>query len=196
MATGVLVDANILFPRTTRDWLFLLRNETKAGMFTVYASEDIIAETLYRLRRKSPEAPGSLIRCVHDRIVEQLDMRVDDFEVDGSFPGTDPDDAHVHAAAISSGAGILLTADTGFTRMNEDTLDELPYAVYTPDEFFVLIDDSMPNAVSQVTHQQLTYWYGREGDADLAKHLRDAGCSDFADRVARHIRVLSGLPRG
>lgn len=64
----MLVDANVLFSRTLRDWLFLLRNETEGGMFTVYATEDILAETLYRMRRKYPLAPGHLTSRAHDRI--------------------------------------------------------------------------------------------------------------------------------
>lgn len=44
MGTGV--DANVLFSKTLRDWLFLLRHETQGQMYTVLATEDIIAETV------------------------------------------------------------------------------------------------------------------------------------------------------
>ena len=113
MALGVLVDANVLYSRTLRDWLFLLKLRSEAGMFTVYATEDIIAEVLYRLRRDNPNKPGHFIAGIHDRIVANIDDRITDFQIDGSFPGDDPDDAHVHAAAVASGARILLTDDSG-----------------------------------------------------------------------------------
>lgn len=39
-------------------------------MFTVYATEDILAETLYRMRRKRPAAPGHMTSRVHDLIMK------------------------------------------------------------------------------------------------------------------------------
>ncbi|MGB4834514.1 MAG: hypothetical protein WBP28_00340 [Nostocoides sp.] len=75
MALGVLVDANVLYSRTLRDWLFLLKLRSEAGMFTVYATEDIIAEVLYRLRRDNPNEPGHFIAGIHDRIVANIDDR-------------------------------------------------------------------------------------------------------------------------
>lgn len=98
MVTGVLVDANVLYSKTLRDWLFLLKLESDGNMFSVLVTEDVIAETLYRLRRNNPAAPGGLISNIHDRIVANIDERVSDFVVDGSFPGKDQNDAHVHAA--------------------------------------------------------------------------------------------------
>lgn len=194
VVTGVLVDANVLFSRTLRDWLFLLRNETNGGMFTVYATEDVLAETLYRLRRKHPDAPGRMISGIHDRVVEQLDECVADYEIDGTFPGKDENDAHVHAAAVASGAQILLTHDTGFTMLDEDVLARLPYEVHTPDSFFVLADDVHSAAVRAVTRAQLDYWFGRDGEIDLVKRVRDAGCPNFAQRVTAHIRDLDWTP--
>ncbi|MFT4189550.1 MAG: PIN domain-containing protein [Aeromicrobium sp.] len=194
MVAGVLVDANVLFSRTLRDWLFLLRNQAGGDLFTVYATEDIVAETVYRLRRRHPTAPGRVISHVHDLITEQLDLRVSDFTIDTTHPSPDPDDAHVHAAAVASEASILLTADTGFTRLPHHTLDSLPYEVRTPDAFFVLIDDTDPASVRQVTVQQLDCWFQRDDEADLAGSLRKAGCPLFARRVAGHVHRLRWTP--
>lgn len=163
-------------------------------MFTVFATEDVIAETLYRLRRNNPKAPGHLITGIHDRIVASLDGRVDDFEIDGSFSGTDQNDAHVHAAAVACGAAILLTADTGFAHMDEEAGDGQPYEVYDPDSFFVLINDSAPAVVRAVISEQLTYWYSKHGEADVPGYLLRSGCPEFAERVAQHIRTLEWTP--
>lgn len=190
MATGVLVDANVLFSKTLRDWLFLLRNETGGDMFTVYATEDILAETLYRMRRKRPAAPGHMTSRVHDLICEQLDDRVADYTIDGSYPGPDQDDAHVHAAAVASGAGKLLTADTGFTKLDADTAARLPYEVHTPDSFFTLIDDSAPMKVRAVTQKQQQHFLERDGEADLPARLKKASCPSFAERVRQHLQIL------
>src|SRR5690606_33306366 len=126
---------------------------TAGGMFTVHSSEDILAETLYRLRRSHPHAPGHMISQIHDRIVEQLDDRIVDFEIDGSFPGDDEHDAHVHAAALASGAKILLTADSDFLALPEKVLDGLTYEVHTPDYFFSLVNGAAPASVRSVARQ-------------------------------------------
>jgi len=189
MATGVLVDANVLYSRVLRDWLFLLKDETGGDMFTVHATEDILAETIYRLRRNHPDAPGSLTSRIQDRIRSNLDERVSDYTVDGSYPGTDKDDAHVHAAAVASGAGFLVTADTGFTKLDDAAMEQLPYEVHTPDTFFVLVDNSAPLKVRAVTQRQLRYYLDKDGGADLPDRLRKAGCPNFAKRVRAHLQA-------
>lgn len=195
MAIGVLVDANVLYSRTLRDWLFLIKLRSQGGLYTVHATEDILAEVLYRCRRAKPDAPGRLTKAIHDRIVDSLDGVVSDFVVDGSYPGDDPDDAHVHAAAVACGAEILLTADSGFTRVPEELDLRLPYEVHTPDSFFVLIDDSQPALVETVVGEQFTYWESRPGCRSLGAALRDAGCPLFADRVGEHLQHLGHIGR-
>lgn len=184
MPTRVLVDANVLYSRTLRDWLFLLKLESNGGMFTVLATEDVIAETLYRLRRKNPTADGSLISSVHDRIVKNIDERISDFVIDGSFLGDDGDDAHVHAAAVAGGASIVLTDDNGWS---DAIADQLPYEVHHPDSFFTLTDDSAPHVVRSVVARQVEYFCRRDGRADLPGALQRAGCFEFAERVRRHL---------
>lgn len=102
MPTGVFVDANVLFSRTLRDWLFLLRNETHGSMFTVCTSEDVIAETMYSIRREIPSMAGAQLTRIHDLISTQVDDRVTDYAIYGVSPVADPHDAHVHAAAVAS----------------------------------------------------------------------------------------------
>lgn len=190
MALGVLVDANVLYSRTLRDWLFLLKLRSEAGMFTVYATEDIIAEVLYRLRRDNPSKPGAFISGIHDRVVANIDDRITDFQIDGSFPGNDPDDAHVHAAAVASGARILLTDDSGFTDLPDDAIEQLPYEVHTCDSFFVLVDDVAPAIVSDVAAEQHAYWTSKPDSTDIASALERAGCPIFADRVREHMSAF------
>jgi len=192
VASGVLVDANVFFSRTTRDWLFLLRNQTR-GMFTVHATVDVVAEAVYSLRREFPNAPGRLTRRAHQLILDNLDELVEDFTVDEDWPGKDPDDAHVHAAAIACRATILLSGDKGFSGVPDDIDVLLPYEVHTTDSFFTLIDDSAPDDVRAVALEQHAYWSGRrEGwqASDLAAKLAAAGCPVFSERVLRHLEGI------
>lgn len=189
MATGVLADANVLWSRTLRDWLFQLRLEAN-GMFTVQATEDILAEVIYTLRREHPEWDGSKITRIRDHLSTFLDERIEAYPTDGSYPLSDPDDRHVHAAAVAGESDKLLTCDTGWLNLSEDLLDQLPYEVHHPDSFFVLVDDSASWVVRAVTLTQAQYWYSREGEVDLAGQLRKAACPEFAERVAHHLMTI------
>lgn len=190
MPTRVLVDANVLFSRTLRDWLALLYLESDA-LFSVHWTEDILAETIRGLRRKNPEWPGHKTTSIHDRIRGTFEGgRVDDFTHDPSYSGKDPDDSHVHAAAIACHANILLTNDEGFTLSASDST-ELPYEIYKPDPFFLLVDDAAPELVQIVTANQQKYWVQKDGGANLPRALRDAGCNDFAERVRQHLQDLA-----
>ena len=159
-------------------------------MFAVYATEDILAEVTYRMRRKYPAAPGNLTSRIHDQLHELLDDRVADYTIDGSYPGIDPDDAHVHAAAVASGTGVVVTADSGFTKLGVDVMERLPYEVHTADTFFTLIDDSSPLTVRAVTQKQLEYFMRRDGESDMPSRLTKAGCPRFAQRARIHLQDL------
>lgn len=75
-------------------------------------------------------------------------------------------------------------------------LDALPYEVYTPDQFFCLVDDGAPDSVREVCRDQIAYWNRRKRDGKkvkpLADALREAGCPEFATHVKTHVIVLSG----
>ncbi|HEY5881768.1 MAG TPA: PIN domain-containing protein [Nakamurella sp.] len=193
MSTRVLVDANVLYSRTLRDWLALLYLESDS-LFSVYWTEDILAETLYHLRRDHHDWPGHKTRAVGDKIRAVFEGgRVEDFVPDGSFVGPDPHDQHVHAAALACGAGILLTADSGFSTSAASDA-ESPYELYVPDDFFVLVDDSAPETVRAVVSTQQRYWLTRQGRAKLPQALISAGCRGFADRVRSHLQDIDAQP--
>ncbi len=55
MGTGVyavLVDANVWYSRTLRDWIGMLYTTPDAPPFLVHWTEDIMAELLYHLRKE------------------------------------------------------------------------------------------------------------------------------------------------
>ncbi|MFD1716175.1 PIN domain-containing protein [Amnibacterium flavum] len=185
----VFVDANVLYSRTLRDWLFMLRNEIE-GMFQLHTSRDVIVEVLYQLRRNHQDMDGGVIVNLHDKITAAVDEILDDFDASISYTGEDPNDRHVHAAAVACAAQILLTEDAGLTSDDETT-----YEVWNCDDFFVLIDDSAGWFVERVVRDQHRYWSARPGrPKSIVKALEDARCPQFAKRVAKHLRTLSGPP--
>lgn len=192
MTQRIFVDSNVLASRTLRDWLFLLRAET-FRMFQLHTSFDVLMETVRVTRRRHPTADGKLTADLFHRLGDLLDEVLGDFDGSVDFAGPDIDDHHVHAAAVSSRADKLLTANN---RHFPET-DDSPYEVYTPDEFLVLVDDSAPHHVRSVTRLQIDYWQKRRATGatvkSLSQALVDAGCPEFGERVVRHVKALSGV---
>ncbi len=179
----MLVDANVLYPKTLRDWLALLYSQGGSDMFTVYWTDDILTETAYHLRRDHALWEGRHITTIIDQIRTTFEVgRVEDYSPQTDIPLNDPHDAHVHAAAIACSADIVLTHDSGF----RDKEDDLPYVVYTADEFFLLVDQSNPGVTRQVIELQQDYWVRKHGEANLVQALKLNGCPQFAERVREH----------
>lgn len=180
------MDANVLYSKTLRDWLILLQLESSGGLYELCWTEDILAEAIYHYRRNHPTIDGGVVTTIRDQIARSLEGgRIDDFVIDGSFPG-DPHDQHVHAAAVAGGATYLITQDGGFTAAAID-LDTLPYEVHSPDSFLVLVDNSAPDHVRAVTAEQETYWSRRPRTKTLVDALREERCPEFAQRVLEHL---------
>jgi hypothetical protein len=163
-------------------------------MYQLHTTQDVMAEVLYRKRRKYPEASGKVMTDIHDSLESNIDEILGDFDATVPYEGTDPNDLHVHAAAVSCGARILLTADGGF-----EPSDSTPYEVYSCDDFFLLVNDSAPRTVQRVIVQQSKYWADRakntgEPSKTLAQALRDAGCPEFATVVEGHQRTMFPPP--
>ena len=182
----VFLDANVLYSKTLRDWIFLLREETTGGLFTVVSSHDVIGEAVYSIRRNMPHAPGHATARPKEMIENALDEIVRDFDGGMMFPGGDRHDVHVHAAATACNASYVITSDKGF----HDVADQLEYEVHTPDSFLQLVAENMPQAVDRVILRQNEYRSKRGDTKTLSTALKDAGCPTFAVIVDKHLRAI------
>lgn len=185
MITRVLPDANVLYSRTLRDWLFLLRNA--GGMYTVQTTEDIICEVGVATRRAHPTADARRVADLVSLIRANADEVLTAYADDPGYAGSDPHDRHVHSAAASGDVDVLLTADGGFS------FEDSRYEVYTPDAFFCLADDSQPQLTTKVAMEQAMYWANRPSPRPITEALARAGCPDFAERV--NVRLTDALRR-
>lgn len=182
---GVFVDSNVWYSRTMRDWLGMLYTTPDSPPFVVCWSEDVLAELIYHLRKAHPDWSGRRITTIRDQLAGTFEAgRVEDFDAAESYAGADLHDAHVHAAALACRADVLLTFN-GVDFAWDENLS--PYEVMHPDDFLVLVDDSMPELVASVVERMCAFWVGRCGEADLPAHLRAADCPQFADRVTSHL---------
>jgi hypothetical protein len=186
----VFVDSNVLGSRTLYDWLFILRNQS--WMFSLTATSDVLDESHRVWRRKYPAAGGELRRNRERLFRKNFDDILDDWTGGEASNLKDPDDQHVHNAAAYCHADILLTSNT----KDFGDPDLLPYDLYTPDEFFCLVESSSLFSVREATLFQNEYWQDRRDRGDhvksLAQALEDAGCPVFAAIVAEHLRALAG----
>ncbi|ADX75274.1 hypothetical protein Asphe3_42090 (plasmid) [Pseudarthrobacter phenanthrenivorans Sphe3] len=185
--TIVLLDANILYARTLRDWIGLLQGEVPA-LFTVVWTEDVMVETLYHLRKKYPlwseEQIGGLRRKLEKAFTGG---QITGYQIDASLEYPDIGDAHLHAAAVHGAVDIVVT------RNGKDLPygDDLPYEIYEPDDFLILVDDAAPQAVRAVTESQLCYFHKKSSPdegIDLPLRLNKAGAPKFAARVRDHLQ--------
>ena len=180
----VLVDANVWYSRTLRDWVCMLATEAEGDLYTVLWTDDILTECTYHLRKANPRWEGGKISRIRESIEEVFpDGRVRDFVVEDG--PRDEGDLHVHAAAVAGGADFVLT-------MNVKDFpggDECPYEVYTPGEFFTLVWDAAPGLVERVSRKMERYWSRKGHPYSIAERLRSAEKSaamrEFARRVAR-----------
>ncbi len=96
LTTSVLPDANVLYSRTLRDWLALCALYGPEGWYEVRWTEDILAETLYHLRKNNPDASDHQIGGIRDKFVEAFgEGRISGYRVDPDISHPDIFDAHV-----------------------------------------------------------------------------------------------------
>lgn len=195
MVSRVFPDANVLYSRTLRDWLFKLSLSSGGGLFRLHWSEDVYAEVVANLRTKNPHLPGGVLASIRQHFEGAMEGgKVTDYEPSSGSPIPDKMDHHIDAAARACGAHYVITADTDFFESTVDP-DLLPYEVYTADEFFMLIVDSAEDLVRAVAESEFEYRRTQHGDQitshALADALEKAGCPMFGREV---LRIMSCMP--
>ncbi|OZG61770.1 PIN domain-containing protein [Bifidobacterium lemurum] len=193
----VFVDANILYSKTIRDWLFAF-STCDIKPFDLYSSEDVFAETVYHLRRNNPTISGDRVAAALSQMRELVTI-VPSYnceEEQSRYLGADANDLHLHAATVASDCDVLLTNDSKiYANLNEDERSQLPYSIYTADEFFVALAETSAVLLDQAVTCELNYWSRRfaDGVTDLETPLLNAGCANFAFLTKRALMRKSGL---
>ena len=108
MTFTVVYDANVLYPNTLRD---LLIRTAQSGIVQAKWTREILGEMATALKRNRPDIPAARV----DRLCDLMNRAVRDCLVSGYEPLMeglklpDPGDRHVLAAAIKSGAQVIVT---------------------------------------------------------------------------------------
>ncbi|WP_109208707.1 MULTISPECIES: hypothetical protein [Microbacterium] len=175
MLQRVFVDADVLAARTPFEWLALLCDETE-DWFQLHSTSGAVAEAVLLWTAEDPARREGWSGRRHDLLVASLD------EVLATPAGrseADPADA-----AAAGGAHVLLSSRAGEVAGG----DELPFEVYTVDEFLCLLDDTAAAHVRRVTERQQDRHHAGAASRGLVESLTGAGCPAFAERVSRHLR--------
>ncbi|RRD35449.1 PIN domain-containing protein [Leucobacter sp. OH2974_COT-288] len=192
----VLLDANILYSRTLRDWICLLSYETENRFFQLYSSEDIIIEAGYHWRKTHPDKSGFAQEQIFNGIRGAMYEVASRYGTDKPPKYPDPGDYHVHSAAVACEVDALVTADDKLLEYAQSSYgDELPYETLTADEFLMQLTEYVPLSVFvKVFTDQEEYWSNpknnRKLDAegvDLPRALVKAGAPNFAEFVRRRV---------
>ena len=127
----VVYDANALVGSTLRD---LLVRIAISGMVQAKWTDRILDEALTAVQKTRPDTDAEKLSRLRALMIKAVpDCLVHDYEplIEGlRLP--DPDDRHVLAAAIKSGAQVIVTSDKDFT---EEALSPWIIEAKTPDEF-------------------------------------------------------------
>lgn len=132
MAFTVVYDANVLYPNSLRDLLIRI---AQAGLVQAKWTSEILDETLGSLRRKRPDIPQDKI----SRLRDLMNAAVPDCLVTGYEPLVeglklpDANDRHVLAAAIKSGAQVIVTRN--LKDFPASDLGQWGVAAKSPDDF-------------------------------------------------------------
>lgn len=172
----VFLDANILYSRTLRDWISLLALEGDCAVFDLRYSEDVLAEWMYRLRRKRPEHSEQAIGGQRRRFVQAFPY--------GLVTGYSPND-------------VPCPPDPDDRRAFPPECVRESLSVRTGDEFLNWVADRSMPLVMRTLVRQIDYYrrslVAEDKDAaELIAHLRKAGAPRFADRLENHLAEPSG----
>lgn len=144
-------DANILYPAPLRDLFIRL---AQAGLVRAKWTDTIHDEWLRNVLKDNPQlSPDRLARTRNLMNEAVRDCLVTDYEdLIDSLTLPDPDDRHVLAAAIRSGAEVIVTYNlTDFPR---EILTRFDIEAQHPDDFLVGLLDLTPGAVCAAVKAQ------------------------------------------
>ena len=151
MAFTVIYDACVLYPAPLRDLLIRI---AQTGVVRAKWSDDILDECFRSILNDRPD----LNEAALSRTRALMTMAVRDVMVSGyadlleNLHLPDPDDRHVLAAAIRSGAQSIVTWN--LKDFPSDRLEEYGVEVVDPDDFVLSQTDLRPGIIAVVVTQQ------------------------------------------
>lgn len=189
-ATLIFLDANILYPRTLRDWFAQIALNSGPEGIELRWSEDVLAEWVYNRRKKNPGASDQEIGLWRKKLTDAFpEAVIRGYAIDpGLIEGKDKFDAHVLAAAAHGNVDYLVTDNY---KDFEPYADQFEFETYVADDMLCLIKERRPDAVRAALKVQCQYWARRGGSKALPVALVDSGAPNFADYIAGQLSAMA-----
>ena len=148
----VVYDACVLHPPSLRDLLIRL---AAAGVVRARWTDRILDEAFGSIRRRRPDLDGARLLRTRQMMCEAVpECLVTDYEAAiGELQLPDPDDCHVLAAAIRSGATTIVTAN--LKDFPASVLAPLGVEAVHPDDFVADLVGVDPGAVIRILNEQV-----------------------------------------
>jgi predicted nucleic acid-binding protein len=178
VVVSAVLDACVLFPAALRDTLL---RAADAGLYQPRWSAEILEEVRRNLveKGKQPDLIQRLINTLREAFPE---AEVSGYQHLTATMPNDPKDRHVLAAAVVSGAAIIVT----------DNLRDFPAAVLTPlhvvaqapDAFLLNLFTTYPDVLMQIIVEQAQ-----------ALHNPPQTAQDVLDKLALHAPIFAARMR-
>ncbi len=151
MAFTVVYDACVLFPAPLRDLLIRIGH---AGLVRARWTEQILDEVFRNIRLRRPDLNDASLQrtrtlmsaAVRDSLVIGYEPLIEGLTL------PDRDDRHVLAAAIRSGAQVIVTSN--LKDFPSSALKAFGMEAQSPDEFVLNLLDLAPGAVAAIVSKQ------------------------------------------
>ncbi|MCG8403482.1 MAG: PIN domain-containing protein [Firmicutes bacterium] len=183
----VILDANVLYPFTTRDVLLTL---ARAGMFRARWSETIVDEWVRSLLSNRPDLEEPIRQTVVQMVEKFPQAIVTGFEpLIAGLQLPDANDRHVLAAAIEVGAHQIVTSNT--RDFPASALEPHGISATQPDDFIAGTIELYPDdAVDALRIMRERYNSPPVGKDDLLGRLVRSNLPKTAALLRPHIESL------
>lgn len=183
----VLLDANVLYPFTLRDFLITLAT---TELYQAKWTDQIHDEWTRNLLKERPDLEHPLQKtrtlmnkAVPDCLVTDYTNLIDCLEL------PDPDDRHVLAAAIRCGAQIIVS--NNLKDFPSEILVQYGIEAQHPDEFLEYQFDLRPDLVIRAAKEQRARWKNPSlTAAEYLKRLTTQGLVITAKKLADYLDLI------
>lgn len=179
-----VLDADIIYSRVLHDLMGRVADDMR--LLDLVWSEELLAEARRSLVEKKGLAEEVASRWVHYLLQNfpagATSVEEDTVQIDLASLTDDPEDHHVCALAIASGADYIFTHDRGYLA---DGLRRHGIEVTAPDPFLTAAFEADPQEFLALLERQAGSWAGGRPIEELLAAIERAGAPELTARARR-----------
>jgi predicted nucleic acid-binding protein len=183
-----VLDVDVIYSRVLHD--LMGRIARRLRLFDLVWSDELLAEarkSLIGRKGLSDDVAQRWVGYIPQNFpVGRITLDEDPATTDYDSLTTDPNDFHVCALAVVSGADYLFTHDRGYLR---EGLLRHGVEVLAPDEFLAPAFDSNARGMLDILELQASTWAGGQPIEELLAAINRAGAPSLADKARRSLSL-------